>query len=40
MYAVEATGKAFTLETSLLNEGIYFLQITTEQGVQSVKILK
>lgn len=40
LQSVEATGKAFTLETSLLNEGIYFLQITTAQGVQSVKILK
>jgi hypothetical protein len=40
LHSLEATGKAFTLETSLLNEGIYFLQITTAQGVQSVKILK
>lgn len=40
MIAVEATRKGFTLETSLLNEGIYFLQITTAQGIQNVKILK
>jgi hypothetical protein len=40
IYAVESTGKEFTLETSLLNEGIYFLQITTAQGVESVKVVK
>ena len=40
MQAVEVNGKEFTLETSLLIKGIYFLQVTTAQGVQSVKILK
>lgn len=40
MKAVEVNGKEFTLETSLLIKGIYFLQVTTAQGVQSVKILK
>jgi len=40
LHSLVATGKEFTLETSLLNEGIYFLQITTAQGVQRVKMLK
>jgi len=40
LYTVEVTSKECTLETSMLHEGMYLLQITTAQGVQSVKILK
>ncbi len=40
MHSLYATGKNFTLDTSLITEGIYFLQITTAQGTQSVKILR
>jgi hypothetical protein len=40
MHSLEATGKEFTLETSHITEGIYFLQITTAQGTQSVKMLR
>lgn len=40
LLSLEATGKAFTLETSSLREGMYLLQITTTQGVESVKVLK
>jgi hypothetical protein len=40
LYTAELTGKAYTLETSTLRDGMYVLQITTEQGMQSVKILK
>jgi hypothetical protein len=36
----ELTGKEYSLETSALHEGMYILQITTVQGMQSVKILK
>jgi hypothetical protein len=40
MHSLYATGKNFTLDTSHITEGIYFLQITTAQGTQSVKILR
>jgi hypothetical protein len=33
-------GKAFTLETSKLINGIYFLQVTTSKGKEIIKILK
>jgi hypothetical protein len=40
LYTVEVSSKECTLETSMLQEGMYLLQITTAQGIQSVKILK
>jgi hypothetical protein len=40
LYAVDVTSKEWTLETSMLQEGMYLLQVTTAQGVESVKILK
>ncbi len=40
LYAVEVSSKECTLETSMLQEGMYLLQVTTAQGVESVKILK
>ena len=40
LYAVEVSSKECALETSRLQEGMYLLQVTTAQGVQSVKILK
>jgi hypothetical protein len=40
IYISELTGKEYSLETSALHEGMYILQITTVQGMQSVKILK
>jgi hypothetical protein len=40
IYISELTGKECSLETSALHEGMYILQITTVQGMQSVKILK
>ncbi|MEN9994315.1 MAG: hypothetical protein RL762_972 [Bacteroidota bacterium] len=40
LFAVDVTSKEWTLETSMLQEGMYLLQVTTAQGVESVKILK
>ena len=40
IYISQLTGKEYSLETSALHEGMYILQITTVQGMQSVKILK
>lgn len=40
LFAVDVTSKEWTLETSKLQEGMYLLQVTTAQGVESVKILK
>jgi hypothetical protein len=40
LYAVDVTSTEWTLETSMLQEGMYLLQVTTAQGVESVKILK
>jgi hypothetical protein len=40
LFAVDVTSKEWTLETSILQEGMYLLQVTTAQGVESVKILK
>jgi hypothetical protein len=36
----EITGKEFTLETNELINGIYFLQVTTSNGKEIIKILK
>lgn len=38
--SIDATGKELVLETSSLREGVYLLQITSAQGVESVKVLK
>jgi hypothetical protein len=40
IYTAALTGKEYTLETSTLRDGMYVLQITTEQGVESVKVVK
>ena len=40
LYTAELIGKENTLETSTLRDGIYVLQITTEQGVESAKVVK
>ena len=38
--ANDVFGKEFTLETSELKNGIYFLQVTTSKGKEIVKIVK
>ena len=40
LYGNDVFGKAFTLETSKLINGIYFLQVTTSKGKEIIKILK
>jgi len=40
LFVKDLSGKAFTLETSELKNGIYFLQVTTSKGKEIVKILK
>ncbi len=40
LYGNDVFGKEFTLETSKLINGIYFLQVTTTKGKEIVKILK
>ena len=40
LYGNDVFGKEFTLETSKLINGIYFLQVTTNKGKEIVKILK
>ena len=40
LFVKDLSGKAFTLETSELKNGIYFLQVTNSKGKEIVKILK
>jgi hypothetical protein len=40
LFVKDLSGKAFTLETSELKNGIYFLQVTTSKGKEIVKIVK
>jgi len=40
LFVKDISGKVFTLETSELKNGIYFLQVTNAKGKEIVKILK
>lgn len=40
LYVNDISGKEFTLETSQLIDGIYFLQVTSPKGTEIIKILK
>jgi hypothetical protein len=40
LFVKDLAGKDFTLETSELKNGIYFLQVTNAKGKEIVKILK
>jgi len=40
LFVKDLSVKAFTLETSELKNGIYFLQVTNSKGKEIVKILK
>jgi hypothetical protein len=40
LYAVEVNSKEWTLETSMLQEGMYLLQVTSSKGVEIVNVVK
>ena len=40
LFVKDLSDKTFSIETSELKNGIYFLQITTSKGKEIVKILK